>query len=138
MHMKRHIEVVGAIFIDDQKNVFCTRRTGTREMALKWEFPGGKIEPFETPQEALKREIMEELESDITVLDHFLTVNHEYDTFTITFQSFMCDGLSTNYVLNDHEEARWVHITDLLSLDWAEADIPIVNKLMKMLKNSSI
>jgi len=132
--MKRHIEVVGAIFIDDQNNVFCTRRKDFGELSLKWEFPGGKVESGETHQEALKREIMEELKVDINVLDHFLTVHHEYKTFSITFHSFLCEGSLTSYVLNDHEEAKWVNIQNLLELDWAEADLPIVTKIMGVLK----
>jgi len=128
--MKRQIEVVGAIFIDEQNNVFCTRRKNIGELALKWEFPGGKIEPGETQQASLKREIMEELETSVTALDHFLTVHHEYKTFNITFHSFLCEGSLTNYVLNDHEEAKWVNSQNLLELDWAEADLPIVIKIM--------
>ena len=129
--MKRQIEVVGAILIDNQENILCTQRKNSGVLALKWEFPGGKVETGETPQEALIREIKEELELDIFSLSHFLTVNYEYTTFTILFHTFTCKCLNTNYVLNDHENAKWVNRKDLLTLDWADADLPIVAKLME-------
>lgn len=128
--MKIHIEVVGAVFINDHNQIFCTQRKNVGELALKWEFSGGKVELGETPQEALKREIKEELEKDITVLDHFLTIKYEYKTFTILFNIFLCAGLLTGYKLNDHENAQWINIIDLLELDWAETDLPIVKKIM--------
>ncbi len=132
--MKKHIEVVAAIFINDQNYVFCTRRKNFGELALKWEFPGGKIDLEESPQEALKREIKEELEINIVDLEHYITTNHEYNSFTITLHAYICEGILDNYVLNDHEESKWVHRNDLLILDWTEADLPIVAKLMGVLK----
>jgi len=128
----KHINVVAAIFISDQNNIFCTRRKNIGELALKWEFPGGKIEPNETKEQALKRELLEELEIDITVLRPFLSVHHQYKSFEITLDSFLCSANLDKYLLNDHVEARWVPINELLLLDWADADLPIVKKILEV------
>ena len=130
--MKKHIDVVAAIFIDEQKRIFCAQRKNKGELALKWEFPGGKIEEGELPEEALKREILEELNILSSNIKPFMTVFHSYQTFDITLQSFICEGSFNELILNDHENVQWVKIKELLKYDWADADLPIVRKIIEV------
>jgi len=126
----RCIEVVAGVFMK-KNQVFCAQRKDYGLLALKWEFPGGKIEKDETNETALKRELLEELEIDSNIGEFYITVNHQYDTFHLTMHVYMCTGDLNKYKLNEHNNAKWVNINELLDLDWAEADIPIVNKLME-------
>ena len=126
--MKKHIEVVAAIIKKDNK-IFCAQRADKGELAKKWEFPGGKIEKNETPEEALKRELGEELKLEVDVKCHFLTVEHEYNGFTISLHSYLCEAKSEKIILLEHLDSRWLELKELDSLDWAAADIPIVDKL---------
>lgn len=128
--MMKHYEVVAAIIVKDGK-ILCTQRDASKYeyTSYKFEFPGGKIEPNETKENALKREIMEELELEIEVQNDFLTVVHEYPDFKITMHSFICKASTDRIVLNDHIEYRWLDKNSLESLDWAAADLPIVHKL---------
>jgi len=120
--------VAAAILISDSK-AFCTQRSNQGETALKWEFPGGKIKPSETPEEALKREIREELSCEISVDELYITVEHQYETFHLTMHCYKCSLLSEKIVLNEHLDSCWLPIDDLHTLDWAPADIPVVEKL---------
>lgn len=126
--MKKHIEVVAAIIKKDNK-IFCAQRADKGELAKKWEFPGGKIEKNETPEEALKRELVEELKLEVDVKGHFLTVDHEYENFTISLHSYLCEAKSEQITLLEHLDSKWLKLADLDNLDWAAADIPIVDKL---------
>lgn len=127
----KHIEVVAAVFTDKQDRIYCAKRANHGELALKWEFPGGKIEPNETHQEALIREINEELTANIKVQDFITTVNHQYKTFHITMHVYHTFIVSGELVLSEHVDHKWVKRSDLLKLDWAEADLPVVKILME-------
>lgn len=127
----KHIEVVAAIIKNEHNQVFCAKRKDFGELALKWEFPGGKIKPGETNQEALIREIKEELELDITIQDCLNTISHQYNTFHLVMHSYYSTIIEGTLVLNEHTEYRWLQLEDLSTLDWAEADIPIVMELIK-------
>ncbi|MDF2701027.1 MAG: hydrolase [Haloplasmataceae bacterium] len=129
--MKR-IEVVAAIFIKDNK-VFCAQRANKGPLGLKWEFPGGKIEVNETREEALKREIKEELDTQISVDKLFMTIEHQYETFHITMHTFLCSAIAGNLTLSEHVNSCWLSKNDIHSLDWAAADMPIVDKLYEFL-----
>ena len=127
----KHIEVVAAIIIDNNK-ILCVQRNKNKYeyISYKFEFPGGKVESGETNEEALIREIKEELEMDIIIQKHFLTVDHEYPDFKLTMHSFICSCANRDLTLTEHIDFKWLSKDQLKSLDWAAADIPIVDKLI--------
>lgn len=129
--MKKY-EVVAAIFVEKGK-VFCAQRANKGPLALKWEFPGGKVEANESRENALIREIKEELLTDIKVNQYLMTVEHQYETFFITMHAYLCSIINGELTLKEHVNSCWLSKDDLLSLDWAEADKPIVNKLIEIL-----
>lgn len=125
----KHIEVVAAIIKRDNE-IFATQR-GYGEFKDWWEFPGGKIEVGETPQEALAREIKEELDADIRVNDLIQTVDWDYPTFHLTMHCFWCELTSEALHLNEHEAACWLTKENLYSLKWLPADeiiLPLIDK----------
>ncbi len=130
----KYIEVVAAIIIDKDKNIFCARRKDQGELALKWEFPGGKIEPNESRQEALKREIEEEFSTSIEVGEYVMTVRHQYIHFHLTMHAYYAKINSGGMQLNEHTDSKWLRTSDLKNLDWAAADIPIVERLYEIMK----
>lgn len=127
----KEITVVAAI-IENDNQILCVQRGENRYdyISGKYEFPGGKLEIGETEEEALKREILEELELDIQIKEKYLIVNHVYPHFKIIMHSFLCSCTSRRVVLHEHQNLQWLKKKDLKVLDWAAADIPIVNKLM--------
>ena len=130
---RKTINVVGAAIVKDGK-VLCAQRGEGRSLAGFWEFPGGKIEPGETPQEALAREIREELDADITVGQLIETVEYDYPKFHLSMDCFWCGLNSQELVLREHEDARWLTADDLYSVDWLPADIGIIGKIKQALE----
>ena len=129
--MMKKIEVVaGVIFWGNQ--ILCVQRPKNKLQYIseKFEFPGGKIELGETKEEALHRELMEELNLLIKINSFFMTVVHEYPDFELTMHSFICEVDSKELKLNEHIDKKWLKINELNTLDWAAADIPIVEKLL--------
>ena len=129
--MKR-IEVVAAIILDAEGRIFATQR-GYGEFKDGWEFPGGKMEAGETPEEALRREIWEELETRIEVERLVETVEWDYPQFHLTMHCFLCRVVSGRLELKEHEAARWLTKEELGSVDWLPADLQIIDKLKKCL-----
>ena len=127
--MKR-IEVVAAIIHDDQDRIFATQR-GYGDYKDWWEFPGGKMETGETPEEALKREIWEELETRIVVERLVETVEWDYPQFHLTMHCYLCHVESGHLELKEHEAAKWLHKDELESVNWLPADQELVRKLKK-------
>ena len=121
------IEVVAAI-ITHNDQIFATQR-GYGEFKDGWEFPGGKMEPGETPQQALMREIREELDTEIEVGSLVETVEYDYPNFHLTRHCFLCTIRSGELVLKEHEAAKWLTRAELDSVDWLPADVKVVEKL---------
>jgi len=121
-------EVTAAIILKGNQVLIAQRAPG-ENLAGKWEFPGGKLEPRETPRECLKREIREELDVDIKVLDFFAESIYEYHNGTIKLLAFWCQWISGNLSLKVHSQIAWVHHNELDLYDFAPADIPLVERL---------
>jgi len=128
--LKPKVEVAAAIILRSGK-IFCAKRGSKKALPFKWEFPGGKIEKGETPEQALHREIVEELGCDVRVLNKFMSVEHEYPMYTVKLHTFVCVPRECNIELREHIEARFVTQDQLLALDWAPADYPIIESLSK-------
>ena len=122
-----HIEVVAAIIRKEDK-IFVTQR-GYGEWKDWWEFPGGKMEPGESPQDALKREIREELSTEINVNEYLCTVEYDYPKFHLTMHCYLCSLLTDALHLNEHEAARWLAKGELDSVNWLPADKTIIEQL---------
>lgn len=127
------VKVVAAIIIHDNK-IFATQR-GYGEFKDGWEFPGGKIEPGETPQEALAREIKEELDIEIEVKDFLETVEYDYPEFHLSMDCFFCVIRSGELVLKEHEAAKWLTVETLDSVGWLPADKGLVEGIREYLDN---
>lgn len=124
----KQIEVVAAIIRKDGM-IFATQR-GYGDFKDWWEFPGGKMEVGETPEEALKREIREELSTEINVDEFLCTVEYDYPAFHLTMHCYLCSLLTEALHLNEHEAARWLKLEDLDSVDWLPADLEVVETIL--------
>lgn len=126
------VKVVAAIIVHEDK-IFATQR-GYGDFKDGWEFPGGKIEENETPQEALVREIKEELDTEIEVGELLDTVEYDYPKFHLSMDCFICTIKSGDLVLKEHEAAKWLTKDTLDSVDWLPADQGLVEKIKKYMK----
>ena len=126
------VKVVAAVITASNENgekmIFATQR-GYGEFKDGWEFPGGKVEPGETPQAALKREIMEELETEIEVGDLIETIEYDYPTFHLSMDCFWAEIVKGDLVLREHEVATWLTREQLEIVDWLPADLGLVEKV---------
>ena len=126
----KQIRVVAAIIRKEDK-IFATQR-GYGEWKDWWEFPGGKMEAGETPEEALKREIREELSTEISVDDFLCTVEYDYPKFHLTMHCYLCSLLTEALHLNEHEAAKWLARDELDSVKWLPADLEVVGKMKQI------
>lgn len=122
--------VIKAANEENKPIIFATQR-GYGNLKGGWEFPGGKIEAGETPQQALKREIMEELDTEITVGEWIETIKYDYPTFHLSMDCFWCEIVKGNLVLKEHEAARWLRKEQLDEVEWLPADVILIEKIRK-------
>jgi 8-oxo-dGTP diphosphatase len=129
----KSIEVVAAIIFHNDE-ILCVQRGSNKfdYISFKYEFPGGKMEIGETKVQSIKREILEELAMEITVKEEFLTVVHHYPDFILTMYSFICECSNRKLTLTEHIDFQWLKKEELIKLDWAAADIPIMKKILKL------
>lgn len=128
-----HYDVVAAVVLNNNK-ILCVQKGATKYpyTSMKFEFPGGKIEPGETPMQALKRELDEELSYNVTIDSKLITIKHTYPDFSIDMTAFICHSNNAdNFTLNEHISYQWLSKEDLRSVDWAAADIKIIEALLK-------
>jgi 8-oxo-dGTP diphosphatase len=127
----KKIEVVAAIIYFENK-ILCVQRPKNKlsYISEKFEFPGGKIEKGESQKEALKRELIEELNVEPEIKSFFTTIVHEYPDFELTMHSFICEVKTKELNLTEHIAQEWLSLNEIEKLDWAAADIPIVYKLI--------
>ena len=136
------VKVVAAIIQGQHENpttgesvhkIFATQR-GYGEFEGGWEFPGGKVEPGETPEEAIVREIKEELDTEIRVERYIDTIEYDYPTFHLSMDCFLCSIVSGDLILKEHEAARWLSKEELDSVDWLPADITIIEEVREIMQ----
>lgn len=126
------VHVTAAVIVKDKK-ILCVQRNENKfdYISKKWEFPGGKVEEDELIENTIVREIAEELCLDVSVKNHFLQVDHQYPDFRLIMDTFICEISGGKLKLNEHIDHKWLPVEDLPQLDWAAADVPIVNELVK-------
>lgn len=126
------IKVTCALIIDTQERVLVAQRSHSMSLPLKWEFPGGKIEPNETPEVCLIREIKEELDIEIRIVKALSANTHIYPNVTIHLMPFICNHVKGGVQLKEHAQFKWVNKNELLALDWAEADVPVLTDYLSL------
>lgn len=131
--MMKHVEVVCAVIKNDKGEIFCCKRGPGRQLEGKWEFPGGKVEFHETHEETIIREIKEELKSIIKPIRYIGVSNHVYNDlekpFCITMYAYECELITGNLELIEHTDKMWASSKELLNIDFAEADKPIIKMI---------
>lgn len=129
----KHYNVVCAVIVNNGE-VLCMQKGKTKYdyTSFRWEFPGGKIEEGETPQQALHRELLEEMDYGVSVEKHIVTINHVYPDFSITMQAFLCSAKSRDFKMKEHADFQWKKLLDLSDINWCDADRPIATEVSKL------
>ncbi len=125
----KEVNVVGAVIVNEQHEILCALRSENMTLPLYWEFPGGKIEKNERAEDALVREIKEELDCEIQVLKKVTTTRHEYEKVIVHLTTYLSKIMNGTPIAKEHKMLKWVSQKDLTELDWAPADIPAVQLL---------
>ena len=128
MKQRKHYHVVAAV-VEVDGHVLCMQRGESRYSYIshRWEFPGGKIEPGETPEQAVHRELIEEMNLDVEVHEHLATVTHDYADFTITLAAYRCTAATRDFVMREHVDSCWLQWEDLDTLPWCAADERLID-----------
>jgi 8-oxo-dGTP diphosphatase len=129
--MKRHLHVACAI-IEQNGTVLAAQRSAAMTLPLKWEFPGGKIEGGESPEECLHRELMEELGITVATGTALSPATHSYPDFTVTLYPFTCRLIQGHITMHEHHALQWIEPYRMRELDWAAADLPVIGEYMTM------
>jgi 8-oxo-dGTP diphosphatase len=132
----KHIKTVAGLILNDQNEILCTQRGESKYdyISYKWEFPGGKVEEGETEQETLRRELIEELEIEVDILDKFYEVEHTYPDFHLSMPVYLCKLKTKELKLLVHSNIKWLKANEMLTLNWAGADVPVAEKAYIELK----
>lgn len=128
----KKIDVVGAVILNEKNEVLCALRSKKMSMPGLWEFPGGKIEPGETPKASLVREIEEELGCMIGVGELVAETTHEYPTFIVRLATYFAQIAAGEPAAKEHEKLVWLPINELSALEWAPADLPTIERLLEL------
>ena len=128
----RHLHVACAL-IERDGLLLAAQRSATMNLPLKWEFPGGKIEAGESPEECLHRELREEMAVSVVIGAALLPQTHHYPDFTVTLYPFVCQLATAEIVLREHAAIQWLAPAELLTLDWAAADLPVIENYLAVL-----
>lgn len=131
----RKVHVVAAVIcnsVKDINKVYATAR-GYGDFKGQWEFPGGKIEKDETPKQALKREIQEELDTEIAIYDLLATIEYDYSDFHLSMDCFLCEVITGDLVLKEAQAAKWLRKEELDSVPWLPADLCLIEKIRKIM-----
>lgn len=128
---KKHYQVVAAI-VEHEGRYLCMQKGQTRfaYTSYHWEFPGGKVEAGEREEDAIRRELIEEMAYEVTPIRHLVTIEHSYPDFSLSLSCWICSAVSTDFVRKEHADHRWLAPADMLQLDWCAADLPAVKLLV--------
>jgi len=132
----KHIHVACAI-IENNGKILCAQRSESMSLPLKWEFPGGKIDIGETPEECLRRELVEEMGVSVRVRESLPLSTHHYPTFSVTLYPFICLIEAGEIILHEHAGIAWLPPKQLNTLDWAKADLPVIESYLDVCKCAS-
>lgn len=127
----KQIKTIAGVIKNEKGEILCTLRDKSKYdyVSFKWEFPGGKVEEGETSRETLIRELQEELEIEVEIGNFFYQVEHDYPDFHLSMTLFECKLVSKELKTNVHKEVKWLYPEDIMTLDWAAADIPVAQEI---------
>jgi len=130
----KQIKTVAGLIVNEKGQILCTQRDASKYdyISYKWEFPGGKVEENETEQQTLTRELKEELEMEVEIKEKFYQVEHTYPDFHLSMPVYVCKLKSDDYKLLVHTNVLWLYPNEMLTLDWAAADLPVAQKVFEL------